>query len=101
MGPAASAGSEEGTVCGIETTVAGDTMNVVGGVTGNGATNSGTGGNGVYGTASLTATVHITHPNDHIKLFCSIASNSSSSQGTYAFSAGLLTTKVASIVSSN
>jgi len=101
MGPAASAGSEEGTVCGIETTMAGDTTNVIGGVTGNGATNSGTGGDGVYGTATVTGTVDITQPRDHIEIFCYIATNSSSSQGTYAFSAGLLTTKVASIVSSS
>ena len=87
MGPAASAGSEEGNVCGLDTT-ADDPVTQVGGVTGNGATGSGTGGDGVYGNAVITATLQITHPSDEIELDCGIATNSSSSEGTYAFSWG-------------
>jgi hypothetical protein len=102
MGPAATTGSEEGTVCGIGTTASsGDTITGGGGVTCNGASRSGKGGDGVYGGNAVQGTVVINNPHDHITLSCGIATNSSSSQGTYAFAWDLISTKVASIVSSN
>jgi hypothetical protein len=95
MGPSSNPGGQEGTVCALGTSNAGDTeIGSIGGTTGNGATDSGTGPNGVYGNAIMTGTVGIKSANDHLKITCN---SSSGSQGTYAVDATVIAFKVPAV----
>jgi hypothetical protein len=95
MGPAASAGGQEGSVCVVGTTKAGDTIVGSGGTTGNGATESGSGASGTYGNAVEDVTVVISHTSDKLRITCN---STSGTQGTYVDAATLVATKVPAIV---
>jgi hypothetical protein len=81
--------------CFLTTSNSSDIVSGVGGATGNGASESGTGGGGVYANAVSSYTVVITAAKDHITLNCE---TKHFGQGTYAASATLIAIKVPGVV---
>jgi hypothetical protein len=81
--------------CWLTTSSSSDTISGGGAGVGNGATESGTGGGGVYANGLLTYTVVVRAANDHLILNCD---SKHFGQGTYAAGAELIATKVPKII---
>lgn len=81
--------------CWLSTSISTDTISGEGSATGNGATESGTGGGGVYANAVVNYTLVVTGANDHLTLNCV---TKHPGVGTYAASATLIATKIPRIV---
>jgi hypothetical protein len=81
--------------CWLTTSNPSDTISGEGAATGNGASESGTGGAGVYANAVVNETVVVRAANDHLTLNCI---TKHFGQGTYAASATIIATKVPKIV---
>ncbi len=78
MGPLTQ-GTQDGAVCAVN-----DTAGVAGSIfgwAGNGALRSGTGPNGIYGTAVMDGTMTITQPADQLRIVCNATDPG---HGTYA-----------------
>jgi hypothetical protein len=97
MGPAKSAGGQEGVVCAISTTKPNDRVVSLFGGAGNGSSTSGTGAAGTYGSNVMIGTVKINSANDDLRVVCN---STTGTQKTYVGQAQLLATKTTNLIPS-